>query len=155
MCKYARENNAHGADYILFKFNNTLIKNAKLYNFKRVNCDHINMKKRYYFFKYTTATNVIELAILNQFKKQQTNCFYDFHQYRVFTRLQIVFVVGIKIHKQNLLSELVNYYQLASYLLKQHFCKNIKEHMHKHKIQFRSWETISYERAKNHQVLGC
>ena len=31
----------------------------------------------------------------------------------------------------------------------------MEEHMRKHRVQFRSWETVAYREAKGHQVLGC
>lgn len=61
-------------------FNNTLIENAKPYNSKKIDCGYTNMTEKKLFI-YTAATNIIESAILNQFKKQQIDCFYNFHQH--------------------------------------------------------------------------
>lgn len=47
--------------------------------------------------------DILKLAILNELKTQQNQRFFDFRQFRVTSKIQNVFVVGIKIHRRNFL----------------------------------------------------
>lgn len=131
--EYKRENYACGANYASLNFNDILIKNLKFNNFKRVNLNdrQTGLEEKHYLTipkkkrmipvpcnvnntivfdaTATDAIVILKSAILDQLKKQYNDYFYDFHQYRVFKKLQTAFIADAKIHKQNLPLKSLNY----------------------------------------------
>lgn len=75
-------------------------------------------------------------------------------QHRISSKLRTTFVAGTKIHQQNFPPEPVNYCQLAGHPFEKQFPQNMEAHMREHQKHFRSWETVSSQEAKGHQVIG-
>ena len=75
----------------------------------------------------------VELARLDQLDKQQKFRFNEFLLLRVHTKLQTAFVAGIKVHKQDLPLEPVNYQKLKDHLFEEYFCVDMEIHMQQHR----------------------
>lgn len=58
-------------------------------------------------------------------------------------------------YRRHLPPEPANFRQLKDHPYKRQFRENMQEHMHEHRVQFRSWDTVKYREAKGHQVLRC
>lgn len=53
-------------------------------------------------FNKNILSSTTEPAILNQLKKQQNNCFYEFNKYQISSKLQTTFMTEIKIYQRKL-----------------------------------------------------
>lgn len=106
-----------------------------------------------YVFDKNILSSTIEPPILNQLKKQQNNCFYDFNQYQISSKLQTTFMTGIKIHQRKLWLEPSNYWQLNSHLFEMQSWKNMVTNMQEHWKQFKFWKKMSHKEVKSHQVI--
>lgn len=74
----------------------------------------------------------IKPAILDKLKKQQDNRFYNFKQCYILSKLNIAFVIGLKIHKQDFLPESANFWQLKDHVFERQFRENIEFYMQEH-----------------------
>lgn len=127
------------------------MENANLFESKKVDYNHkksfvtsIAIKKSEYY--------LLKLVVMSQLEKWQNNRFYNYYQRQISFKLQTAFVA--KTHQQNLLPKLDNYQRLKGHLFEKQFCKNMKEHMRKQCIQFRSCKIVNIHKAKIYQILS-
>ena len=96
----------------------------------------------------------IEPALIDEIKRQQTERFYDYHQFRVPQVWHTAFQAG-RYHKRDVPPPPKNYRELKGHKFEQQFREEMEKHINEHLNQFKSWTVVDHNEAKGHQILGC
>jgi hypothetical protein len=96
----------------------------------------------------------IEPAIISEIERQQTERFYDYHQFRVPQVWHTAFQAG-RYHKRDVPPPPKNYRELKGHRFEQQFREDMEKHINEHVNQFKSWTVVNHKEANGHQILGC
>lgn len=96
----------------------------------------------------------IEPALIDEIKRQQTERFYDYHQFRVPQVWHTAFQAG-RYHKRDVPPPPKNYRELKGHRFEQQFREEMEKHINEHVTQFKSWTVVDHKEANGHQILGC
>jgi hypothetical protein len=95
-----------------------------------------------------------ELAMIDEIRQQNEDCFYDFYQYRVPQTWYTAFQAG-STNRKDAPSPPKNFREVTSYRYEAQFRESMEGHIKEYTNLFKSWTEVEKTEVKRRQILGC